>query len=68
MDVNYNQDCLHFFAARLPKNTLTKFHYACKLYGKKKCRCTEEALEMFSDMIIADYHEKQRAKTSFKAV
>jgi hypothetical protein len=51
---------LHFFAVRIPNNILFKFDCAVKMYGKKKQKCVEEALDIFSDKIIAEYlgHER----------
>ena len=55
-----DEENLHFFAARVSKNVLQKFDHAVSLYGKKKQRCTEEALDMFSDAIIAEYHNRSQ--------
>lgn len=57
---------LHFFGVRIPKNVLQKFHYAVSLYGRNKQRCTEEALEMFSNIVISEYHQSGNAKFRLK--
>jgi hypothetical protein len=66
-EINNNPgEQLHFFGVRVPKNVLQKFHHAVQLYGKNKQRCTEEALEIFSNMVIAEHHQNGNAKFRLK--
>lgn len=56
---------LHFFGVRLPKKILIKLDYACKLQGRKKQACVEEALDMYADLMINECIERKRKRRGY---